>query len=178
MRSVVVTRRYARALYELAQETNSVDDVLIGLSNLNSCLKTTPELGRALFNPLIKPGQKQALVKTITSNKLILKFIYLLAKRKRLRLIQDVYEHYSGLVDQAKGVQRVQVKTALFLSEDQKRKVESSIALSMGGNIVGQFEVAKDLIGGVWVKMGDKVWDATLRGKIDDLRHTLVNSAN
>ena len=178
MKNVTVAKRYAKALYELGLESKTLEDVLQGMSNINSALSSAPELQSALVNPLITPEEKQKLIKTITSNKLILKFVALLAKRKRLDLLTVVYDHLLALSDEDKGIHRILVKTALVLSEAQKRLVEKDLAKKLGGTIIGRFEVAKELIGGVWIKMGDKVLDSTLKGRIDDLRHTLINSTN
>lgn len=178
MRNLVVARRYAKALYELANETKTVDDVLLGMSNLSVALKTVPLLNRVLVNPLINLEEKEAIVKGITSNKLILKFISLLGKRKRLDLLEAVQQELSSLSDAEKGIHRVLVRTATPLTDVEKKSVEKSLAASFGGLVLGQFEVAKELIGGVWIKMGDKVLDATLKGQMDDLKFVLTHSIN
>jgi len=178
MKQRSVARRYAKALYQLATETNSLDDVLLGISNIAHALKASAELQHIFLNPLLDPADKEKLIKNISSNKLILKFTALLAKRKRLNLLWDIHEHLLNLSDQVRGIHRVLIKTAAALSETQRRLVEKDLAKALGGTIMGKFEVAKDLIGGVWIKMGDKVLDATLKGRIEDLRHTLVHSTN
>lgn len=178
MRNLNVARRYAKALFEFAVQTKTLDDVLLGMQNIATALKDEPRLGKLLFNPVLTPEEKQKLIKCITSNKLILKFVMLLTKRKRLDLFNDVYEHLLFLSDQIHGIHRVLVKTAAALSEVHRKMVEKELAQKFGGKILGQFEVAKELIGGVWVKMGDKVLDVTLKGRIDDLRHALLHSTN
>lgn len=178
MKNVVVARRYAKALYELAQQNKEIDDVLRGFGNLVLTYKTLPDLERFMQNPLHKPEQKSDVVKTITSNKLVLKLIELLARRKRLDLLLTVYDELLSLSDVDKGIHRVLVKTATALTEIQKKTVETDLAKKLGGVVFGQFDIAQDLLGGIWIKMGDKVLDATLRGKIEDLRFALTNSLN
>lgn len=178
MRNLMVARRYAKALFELANETKTIDDVLMGMSNIALALKMTPSFNKVLVNPLITVEEKEALVKSITSNKLILKFISLLGKRKRLDLLAAVHEELIQLTDVEKGIHRVLVKTAAPLSDAEKKSVEKSLATTLGGLVYGQFEVAKELIGGVWIKMGDKVLDASLKGHIDDLKFVLTHSIN
>src|SRR5258705_13996326 len=103
MKNMSVARRYARALYQLANETKSVDDLRRGFTNLSHAVAQTPALERFLNNPLIKPEDKQDLVSKITSNKLILKFIYLLAKRKRLDLLTLIDSEVRRISDEAAG---------------------------------------------------------------------------
>lgn len=178
MRNVTVAKRYARALFELAVESKSLDDVLQGLNNIKWALDHTPDLPKVLKNPLITPDEKQILIKSVSSNKLILRFVRLLAKRKRMDLFSPIHDELVHLADQRKGIRRVLIRTAIGLTDSQKKSVEKDLAQSLGGTIIGKFEVAKELIGGVWLKLGDKVLDASLRGQIDDLRHTLVHSTN
>lgn len=178
MKNLSLARRYARALYELAHQTKTLDDVLLSMSNIHLAFKSSESFQKVLKNPLIKADEKETLVRSITSNKLVLKFMVILSKRKRMDLFNLVYEVFQGLADLDKGIHRLIVKTAVALTDQDKRNVEKSLAQSLGGSAIGQFEVAKELIGGVWIKLGDKVLDATLRGRIDNLRHLLVHSTN
>jgi F-type H+-transporting ATPase subunit delta len=178
MKNMSVARRYARALYQLAEQSKSTDDVRRAFINIAHAISEMPSFERFLNNPLVKPEDKQDLVGKITSNKLILKFIYLLAKRKRLDLLPLIDGEVRSLCDAAQGIKRMIVRTPAVLSESQKKLIETDLAQRFGGKVMGQFEVAKELLGGIWIKMGDKVLDTTLRGKMDDLRHTLIHSTN
>lgn len=178
MRNVTVARRYARALYQVAVETRTLDDVLHAMTNLTHAYAMTPELKRLLLNPLVKLDLKQKLVKSVTSNKLALRFAALLSRRKRMDLLPVIQEQLVALADESKGIHRALVKTSMPLTDVQKRGIESELAHRLGGKILGQFEVAKDLLGGVWVKMGDKVLDASVKGRIETFRHALLHSAN
>ena len=178
MMETAVAQRYARALYEVALASKDVEDVLQSLSNLAFAVKSVPEFNRALFNPLLKPEDKRKVIRAVTSNKLALRLTELLAKRKRLALVPLVHDEFAAMVDRARGVRRALIRTAVPLTEAQRRDVEKGLAARIGGKIVGRFEVAKELIGGIWMQVGDKVLDATIRGRIDDFRHALANSAN
>lgn len=178
MKNYSTARRYARALYELAKVDKSLSDVRQGLSNIRTALGAAPELARALFNPLIRSEEKQAVLKHVTSNKLLLRFIGVLAERKRLDILPLVEEQLTMLCDKADGIHRILVRSAVPLTEELKKLIEQNVAKAVGGKVVGQFQVAKDLIGGVWMKMEDKILDLTLKGRIDDLRHALSHSAN
>jgi F-type H+-transporting ATPase subunit delta len=178
MRNITVAKRYARAIYQVALESKSVDDVRQALSNVAGVVKSSPEVRRAVYNPLVSPAEKSRLLKPVTSNKLVLKLVSLLSRRKRLSLLLDVFDQFAHMADDANGLHRVTVKTPLPLSDEQKRSIEEKLASSLGGRVTGTFEVAKELIGGMWVRIGDQVLDASLKGLLDDLRHTLIHSAN
>ncbi len=178
MKNTTLARRYAKALYAVASDINTLDDVAQGLNNLSLAIKTLPEFGRLLANPLVKVEAKQGLIKTVTSNKLILRLIALLSKRKRLSMLPWIYDEFLSLSDLAKGIHRAVIKMAIPLEDAQKRAVEAALAKSLGGHVLGQYEIAKNLLGGIWVKLSDRVLDATIKGKIDNFRHTLMHSVN
>lgn len=179
MRNATVARRYARALYALAVESKSLPDVLQGLSNIRHALESAPELRQIFFNPTIKPEDKKKLITSVTSNKLVVKFLEVLARRKRLDLVASIHEILSDLSDLSQNIVRPVIRTAAPLSDDQKRNVEQQLAKTVGGSkVVGQFDVDKDLIGGIWVKLGDKVLEASLRGRLNNFRHAMLHSVN
>ena len=178
MKNLTVARRYARALFELARESKNLDDVLRGMSNIRHALGSAENLRPLLISPMVRPEDKQKLMSAVTSNKLVLKFVDLLARRKRLDLIETVHDLLIEMGDAAKGIRHAFVKSSQPLTDQQKREVETGLAKSAGGTVVGRFEVDGGLLGGVWVQMGDKVLDASLRGRLDSMRHALLNSAN
>jgi F-type H+-transporting ATPase subunit delta len=178
MKDISVARRYARALFELAREENVVDDVMQGMSNVRTALTTEPRLWPLLRNPMVTPKDKVHLLSAVTSNKLVLRFIELIADRKRIEILDAVHDIMMEMSDRTKGIRRALVRSAVPLSDEQKRAVESSIAQSSGGSVVGEFEIAPDLLGGVWIQMGDKVLDASVRGRIEAFRTALSHSTN
>ena len=178
MKNLTVARRYARALFELASGSKDLDDVLQGMSNVRHALSAAPDLRPLLINPMVRPEDKQKLVSAVTSNRLILKFIDLLARRKRLDLLETINDLLVEMADAQKGLRRAFVKSAQPLTDEQKRSVEAGLAKAAGGTVVGRFEVDPNILGGVWAQIGDKLLDASLRGRLDSMRHALLHSAN
>ena len=178
MKNLSIARRYARALFELAGENKSLDDVLLGMSNLRHALTTAPDLRPLLVNPMVRPEDKRKLILAVTSNPLILKIVELLARRKRIGLLEVVHDMLLEMSDASQGILRALVRSAQPLSEEQKRTVEAGLAKSTGGKIIGRFEIDPGILGGVWAKIGDKVLDVTLRGRLDTMRQALLHSTN
>src|SRR5262245_42016946 len=116
MKNMSIARRYARAIFQLASENKSVDDVRRGFTNLAHAISDTAGLEKFLNNPIVKPDEKQELVSKITSNKLILKTVYLLAKRKRLHLLPLIDAEIRRLSDEAAGLKRILIRTPSVLS--------------------------------------------------------------
>ncbi len=175
---MTVARRYAKALFEIAREEKSLDDVIQSMSNVRLAISTEPRLWPLLRNPMVTPADKVKLLSSVTSNRLVLKFVELIADRKRMDILEPVHDIIQEMSDSAKGIRRALVKSAAPLSDEQKRSVEASIARSSGGSVIGQFETDPGLLGGVWIQMGDKVLDATVRGRLETFRSTLTHSVN
>jgi F-type H+-transporting ATPase subunit delta len=180
MKDVGAAKRYAKALEQLAGKSGSgaVSDVLQGLSNMSLALSHEPKLARLLSSPLIGFEKKESLVKAVSSNKLFLRLAQLLIRRHRVGLVPAIHRELQALLDATQGLHRALIKTAAPLSDTQRKEVETALAKRLGGSVVGRFEVAVDLIGGIWMQTGDRIWDATVRGQIDSFRRTLVHSAN
>ena len=178
MKDAAVARRYAKALEELTNDSGGAPDVLQALSNLTLALREEPKLALLLMSPLVKAEKKESLIKAVSSNKLFLRLARMLIKRHRVTLVPVIFQELQSLLDVKQGLHRALIKTASPLSDKQKKDVESVLAKRLGGQVLGRFEVAADLIGGIWMQTGDRVLDATVRGKIDSFRRTLVHSAN
>jgi F-type H+-transporting ATPase subunit delta len=178
MQDIAVAKRYAKALEELTGGSGDVSDVLQALSNLTLALQQEPKLARLLTSPLVSADKKESLIKAVSSNKLFLRLVRLLIKRRRVVLVSAIHQELQSMLDAKQGLHRALIKTASPLSDNQKKDVEIALAQRLGGKVLGRFEVAADLIGGIWMQTGDRVLDATVRGKIDSFRRTLVHSAN
>ncbi|MFN0116788.1 MAG: ATP synthase F1 subunit delta [Elusimicrobiota bacterium] len=178
MRNPTVSKRYAKALFELATINKALDDVLLGFGNLVFSIKESKDFAKILANPLVKTDDKIKLVVSITSNKMVMKLVEILSKRHRLVLLMEIYEQLKKITDDSNGIHHAFIKSAVTLSGDEKVRVEQKLKEVFGGKVVGQFHVDQELIGGIWIESAGKVLDATVKGRIDTFRHALLHSAN
>jgi F-type H+-transporting ATPase subunit delta len=178
MKDVSAAKRYARAVDQLAGSDGNKADLLQALSNMKLAMNVEPQLSRLLASPLVSAEKKLSLVKAVSSNKLFLRLTELLIARRRVTLLPAIFEQLQTLTDGVHGLHRALIKTATPLTDAQKKEVEATLSKRLGGPVAGRFEVAADLIGGIWMQTGDRILDATVRGKIDSFRRTLVHSTN
>jgi F-type H+-transporting ATPase subunit delta len=171
-----VARRYAKAFYGLAAEDKAATMTVDDMSKLASALDTIPEMKRIFFNPALKSQDQKKIISSVTSNKWVHKFVELLSSRKRLNLLTQVANEMSKLDDSANGIRRVLVCTATALDDQQKKEIETQVAQRLGGRVISEFQISPELIGGVWMKMGDNVWDVSLKGKLEQVRSVLINN--
>lgn len=175
-----VPGRYALALYELAQETNGVDQAGEELERLQALLDSSEDLRRLVRSPVFSAesqiGALQAIFETVGITGLAARLILLLAKNRRLAAASDTIQAYRSLVARAKGEVTAEVTAAEPLSAGQVESLKSELTAAMGRNVTLVTRTDETLIGGLVVKVGSRMIDASLRTKLQNLK-TMMKGA-
>jgi len=179
-RESVVAKRYARALFEVAQQQNVIAEVEQQLKLVVEALTGDAEIRKFLSFPNIDVTKKIELIKSAISDKVsavVLHTIELLIERGRQGAIGDVYEAYTKIAGEALGEAHAVVFTAQRLSAEELAKVESTFGALAGKRIKAEQIVEPALLGGVQVRIGDRLYDGSLSGKLARLEQSLKNQA-
>ena len=178
MKSSAAARRYARALYSLAQAEGNVTEVTRELAQFSALIEQNAELHRALFRPLHPAAERRAVllgvceqmgVQPIVRNL----FSYLIDQR-RLVDFEGIREEYERLADEAAGRTRADVVSAAPLGDRDRERLEQALSARTGGVVELDVAVDPSLIGGVIAKMGTLVFDGSLRTQLNQLRASLT----
>jgi F-type H+-transporting ATPase subunit delta len=172
-RDTVVAKRYAKALFELAQEQSIISEVEEQLKLVVQALEKDPEASKFLELPSIDPEKKIAVLKGAFGDHvsaLLLHTIELLLIRGRQDLIADVYKAYTKIAGESLGQAHATVYTAKPLSGAELSEVEASFGKLSGKKIIAEQIVEPALLGGVQVRIGDRLYDGSLSGKLDRLQ--------
>ncbi|MGO4110678.1 F0F1 ATP synthase subunit delta [Paenibacillus sp. YAF4_2] len=172
-RDTVVAKRYAKALFELAQEQGIVTETEDQLKLIVQGLKNEPEARKFLELPSIEPNKKIAVLKSAFGDHvsaLVLHTLELILVRGRQELISDVYTAYTKIAGESLGQAHAVVYTAHNLSDAELAEVEVSFGKLSGKKIVAEQIVKPDLLGGVQVRIGDRLYDGSLSGKLERLQ--------
>ncbi|MBQ9406359.1 MAG: F0F1 ATP synthase subunit delta [Desulfovibrio sp.] len=178
MINTVVARRYANAMFALGKKDGEAALNARGesLAAIGQMLAVSPALGLALKSPVIGVDEKKALLSKllgkIKADKTLTNFCLLLADKDRLAFLGEIAACYGKLLDEAKGIIRGQCVTAVQLSADKQSKLKETLQKKAGADIELTFAVDKDILGGMVLKMGDRVLDASLRAQLQILRET------
>ena len=178
MIDTVVARRYANAIFALGKQEGEAALSSRGacLAALGEMLAATPGLDLTLKSPVIGVEEKKAvldkLLAKLKADKTMRSFCFLLADKERLAFLGGIAAWYGKLLDEAKGIIRGQCITAVQLSADKKSKLKETLQEKAGTDIELTFAVDKDILGGMVLKMGDRVLDASLRAQLGILRET------
>jgi F-type H+-transporting ATPase subunit delta len=169
-----VPGRYALALHELAQETNSVDETGGELERFQSLLDGSEDLRRLVRSPVFSAEAQiaalKAIFETVGTSGLATRFILLLAKNRRLAAVSDTIQAYRSLVARAKGEVTAEVTAAEPLSAGQIESLKSELTTAMGRNVMLVTRTDETLIGGLILKVGSRMIDASLRTKLQNLK--------
>jgi len=170
----LISDRYASALYDLAAEKKLVDSVLGDLSNLKNILKDNKELSLVIKSPLITSVDKlnifESLLKKINANELTTTFLKVIEKNKRFSNLVSIITQFMNINSQKRGNVLADIKSADELNDDQKNNITNQLKSILGDKLSLSFDVDKNIMGGLIVKVGSKMIDTSLANKINKLK--------
>jgi F-type H+-transporting ATPase subunit delta len=169
-----VALRYASALFELAREANAVDAISGELSRFSQMIEGSEDLRRLIRNPVFTAEEQSGAIGAILDKAglsgLGANFIRLVASKRRLFALPDMIRSYQELVSDSKGIVRAQV----VLAEEPSDKVMSEIKAALRdvakADVDLDVKIDPSLIGGLIVKMGSRMVDASVRTKLNSIR--------
>lgn len=169
-----VAGRYALALFELARDEKQVDDVSQNLDRFESLYNDSDDLRRLVKSPAYSAEQQEAAIVAILSKAgisgLAANFIKLVASNRRLFALPDMIRGYREKVRESKGIVRAEVRVAEKPSDALLKDIEQTLREVAGSEIQLDLKVDPSLIGGLVVKIGSRMVDASLRTKLNGIR--------
>lgn len=175
----IVARRYARALFAIGQAkgADAMEAYGKNLAQLAELLEKEPELLRIFRNPIFSVEEKKSVLEKLFGKfkpeKMVADFCYLLADKERLGVLPDIAAVYGEFLDAEQGVVRGELITAVKLNKDKQKDLLKSLEKKAGKKLVLDFAMDKDILGGVVLKVGDMVLDASLRAQIGMLQENI-----
>jgi len=169
---------YARSLFQAAQERGSLDVVHEELGDFAAAIGAVPELRRVLENPELDTQEKAAVLTEILggADELVRNFVLLVAEKGRAGEIEEIHRELDLLVAQAQRRLNVELTTAYELSDEEADSITRKIEQSSGRSVEATRRVDPALIGGIVLQAGSLRVDASVRGRIERLRHELTTS--
>ena len=176
MRDRKVATRYAEALMMTAKAEGVLDGVAESFAAVLAAVKDNAELRIFMDSPQVRTEEKKELIEKVFGDQVepvLLGFFMLLLDKNRIENTRDIGEVFAELVEADKGVQHASVVTAVPLPTDLADRLRGVLAGYTGKTIVLDKKVDPDVIGGVYVQLGDKVLDGTVRTNLDLLAKDL-----
>ncbi|RXZ83425.1 F0F1 ATP synthase subunit delta [Paenibacillaceae bacterium] len=179
-REAIVAKRYAKALFELAQQHGVAADVEGQLQVVVEVIDGDAYVSKFFASPNIETGKKVALLQKALNGKvsdLLQNTLGLLIERGRLSALGEIYTAYKQVAGDALGQADAVVYTATSLSDEDLAKTAVQFGAITGKKIRAVQVVDPALLGGVQVRIGDRLYDGSLSGKLFRLEKTLKSQA-
>lgn len=178
-----LARPYAKAAFDYAKEHNAIKEWESFLSTASQ-VATDEGFSALLTNPAISATQRSRTLLdvcvslqggvAVTSPVALTNFITQLSEHDRLALLPEIHSYYSKLLSQELNVIDAYVTSAYPLTEEQRKTLQESLAISTGSIVLLHEEVDPALLGGATIKVGDKFTDGSVRGKLKQLKTQLT----
>ncbi|BAW95810.1 ATP synthase F1, delta subunit [[Synechococcus] sp. NIES-970] len=175
-----VVEPYAGALMTLAQDTNKVEVFAENARALLAILQESADFRSFVMNPLVKAEEKKSVLQAVCGKDVdnyFLSFLLLLVDRRRITFLDGICEGFIALQRKLNNVVLADVTSAQALSADQEAAIADQVKQMTGASAVElNITTNADLIGGVVIKVGSKVFDASLRGQLRRISMDLLGS--
>ena len=169
--------RYAKAIFDTAEDKGAALDVNKDMSEVASAIDSSRELQSFLQNPTVSSDIKLSAIKEIFSNvsPVTNNLFRLLYENKRLEIIAAVASEYNNLYDEKSGFETAIVTTAVPLDENMERQIMAKASTLSNKKIVLENIVDPQIIGGFILRVGDQQYNASVANRLKALRRELTN---
>jgi len=169
---------YARSLFEVAKERDMLDVVREQLGEFADALAETRALQVFFFSPYFStPEKKDGLERAVTdADPAVMNFLKLLIEKHRMPAIFRIRARYDALWEQENRLLPVQITSAVQLDEAIVKQLGDRIAEQTGRNVELSSSVEPDILGGIVVRVGNSILDASVRNRLEQLRKQVVKA--
>ena len=175
----LVAKRWAQALFELAQEDENIskDDILDDLLEISNTIDSSDELLNVINNPSISTEEKQIVLCKLFQNSImpiVYNFIFVLNLRKRIGIISEIAVEFAKELERFKNITHVNVTSAIEIDDNKKTDIENKIAQKLNKDVVVEWGVDNDIIAGLIFKIDELVIDNSVKHKLENLSKEII----
>ncbi len=172
-----VARRYAQAFFAIAREKNLVDKLEAELKTVVDTINDNLELKRVMDHQLVSPEEKKAIIDKVLAqeiSEITINFLSIVIEKYRATYIPAIYEEFVNYANESRNMVDAQVKSAVELTDADLSTIKAKLAAVTGKTVRVQAVVDPGLLGGVTVRIGDKVIDGSLAARLNKLKDNLL----
>jgi F-type H+-transporting ATPase subunit delta len=176
-----LTDRYAAALYAHADEQHALDAVVAEMEGLGQLIDTTADFRRLLESPLIDVNQATraalAVLEQQGFGKQVRDFVGVISANRRLRNLRAIVTAFATLVAERRGIITAHVASAHPLNDVQRQQLRARLIEAGFGNVNILESVEPDLLGGLVVRIGARLYDTSLKSRLQRLQYAMKGAA-
>jgi len=170
--------QYANALADIALAQGAAEPAAKQLQEFGATYAQSAELRTFLASPAVTVEAKHAVIEKITSrqgaSKIIRNFLFVIADHRRTQLLPEILETFQQVIRQRQGVAEAEVSSAVELSAAQKKDLAATLAKLTGKKVETKYSLNPALLGGALVRIGDTIYDGSLRNRLNEMRNRLA----
>lgn len=177
-RRVTAARRYAEAAFEIGRADGTLDAWERDMATIGATMRH-PELRSLLQHPAIPFADKERVVRRVMGRGVAaapINLVLLMVRRGRPGAIDRMIERFAELLRRHRGIARAEVRTALPLDDGQRAEIVSRLRTLTGSQVEMAETVDPELLGGIAVRIGDQLYDASVRSRLERLRARLTTA--
>ena len=177
MKNLRVARRYAQALLETAGSKQAVEEVARDLESVAAVLNASRELRLLAGSPVVRPARKEAIFRELFGKRVgkgTMEFLAFVIARQREAHLAEIAEQFALLRDAKAGVVGVDVASAVALTAPQEEELTRALGRATGKTVRLRLSVDPSIRGGLLVRVGDTVLDASIRRQLELLKARFI----
>jgi len=170
--------QYANALADVASAQGAAVPALKQLADFGVAYAESAELRTFLASPAVTIDAKHAVIEKIVArlgaSRIIRNFLFLIANHRRTVILPEIFKAFEQVVRQRQGLAEVEVSSAVELSAGQKANLGKTLEKLTGKKVETKYAIDPALLGGAVVRIGDTIYDGSLRSRLSELRARLA----
>jgi F-type H+-transporting ATPase subunit delta len=170
--------QYANALADIALQQGADEPATRQLEGFGAAYAQSGELRTFLASPAVSVEAKHAVIEKIIgrlgASKIIRNFLFVIADHRRAQLIPEIIKLFQQVLRERQGVAEAKISSAVELSAAQKKELAATLARLTGKKIEPKYSLDTTLLGGAVVRIGDTIYDGSVRGRLNEMRARLA----
>ncbi|WP_234122314.1 F0F1 ATP synthase subunit delta [Clostridium hydrogenum] len=170
-------RRYALALYEVGAEKNKVDQYIKDFSEIVDLINANNDIQQIINHPKISTSGKKKMFMDIFQGKVdkeMLSFLLLLIEKKRIHEVSGILNQLNEIALEKANKVIAEIKTVIPLTDNEREQLKDKLEKKYNKTIILKEVIDKEIIGGVYVRVGDDVIDGTIKNKLESMKKVML----
>jgi len=171
--------QYATALADIVLEQGAAEPTRVQLQDFRVAYEESAELRNFLASPAVSHESKHAVIEKLVArlgaSRILRNFLFIMSDNQRVHLLPEIEQTFEAVLRQRQGVAEAEVTSAMELSEGQKANLLRTLERLSGKKIQAKYSLDPSLLGGAVVRVGDTIYDGSVRNKLNQLRAQLAS---
>ncbi|KPK61942.1 MAG: hypothetical protein AMS21_08525 [Gemmatimonas sp. SG8_38_2] len=179
MQETTVARNYAEALFELAQRDDDLESYAQQLGMFADLVESEKDFRFFLASPQIEPSKKKGAVRDVFQGQIpdrLLRFLFVVIDKRRTRVLPEIAEEFTTLVNQHYGRLKVDITLAGEPDETLKKQLKDKLGRMLDKEVLPRFRIDARIMGGVVIRVGDMFMDGSIRHRLHKLRRNMLKA--